>query len=519
MNFIDNGVTLMAIVITNLILLILVIVFLTLYILKKKEHKIEVKKLESELKILENSAHREKVKLNKEIEQINKEFDGFRKDKEIEIQEIREEYTSDISKLTNKHNKEIFNLKEEFKKKSTSKDFIESSLETVNKILKNKYRELNNDIDNKENELKTLREQVELFEEKVEMLERGVYQPRYNFSKASQYERKLNAIRDEQKLMMTIGTATNIKTTWTLNDSEKEGERMTQKRVKQILRSFNSECDVQISKITYRNIKTTEQRINTIFAQLNKLYSIDAVELDEDYLNLKIQEMYLAFEYAEKKNEEKDILKHERYLEREKRKEEKILNEEIQEEKQKINREMTHYKKLLRQLNKKLDVASSTKSSESIYEEIEKVENKIEEKKKAKEDLDFRESHLSAGYVYIISNIGAFGKDVVKIGVTRRLEPYNRIRELSSASVPFTYDVHALIFSYNAFELEKELHTHFDKNRINKINNRKEFFKVSIDEIEEKLEDYGDLTFNFNRDAEALEYYQTKQLEEKRNII
>lgn len=509
----------MVIIIIILILLILAIVFLTLYILEKKAHKIEMKKLVSELQSLENNTYQEKLKLNKEIEQINKEFDGFRKDNEIEIQEVIEKYNSDISEIKHEHNKEMFSLKEEFKIKSTSKDFIESSLKTVNKTLKDKYGELNNNIDNKENELKILKEQVELFEDKEEMLERGVYQPRYNFSKAMQYERKLNAIRDEQKLMMTSGTAINIKTTWTLNNSEKEGARMTHKRVKQILRSFNSECDVQINKITYRNIKTTEQRINTIFNQLNKLYSIDAVELNEDYLNIKIEEMYLAFEYAEKKNEEKEILQHEKYLERERKKEERILNEEIQEEKRKINREMTHYKRLLKQLNKKLDIANSTKSSESIYEEIEKVEIKIEEKKKAKEELDFRESHLSAGYVYIISNIGAFGKDVVKIGVTRRLEPYNRIKELSSASVPFTYDVHALIFSYNAFELEKELHTYFDEYRINKINSRKEFFKVSINKIEEKLEDYGDLTFDFNREAEAVEYYQTKQLEEEKNIV
>jgi len=129
-----------------------------------------------------------------------------------------------------------------------------------------------------------------------------------------------------------------------------------------------------------------------------------------------------------------------------------------------------------------------------------------------KEELDYRLENIGAGYVYIISNIGAFGENVFKIGVTRRLEPTERISELSSASVPFKFDVHALIFSYQAFELEKELHNYFNDKRVNMVNNRKEFFNITIEEIERALEKHKDLTFEFNKIPDAEEYRETLKL-------
>ncbi|CAJ1187175.1 hypothetical protein CPR19081_DFPECDIO_01045 [Companilactobacillus paralimentarius] len=127
--------------------------------------------------------------------------------------------------------------------------------------------------------------------------------------------------------------------------------------------------------------------------------------------------------------------------------------------------------------------------------------------------MDYRQENATAGYVYIISNIGSFGPDVVKIGVTRRLDPQERIDELGSASVPFKFDVHAFIFSYDAYSLEAELHQRFNDKRINKVNNRKEYFHVSIDEIEKVLEEYKDLTVDFNEIPEAVEYNQSLALE------
>ena len=160
---------------------------------------------------------------------------------------------------------------------------------------------------------------------------------------------------------------------------------------------------------------------------------------------------------------------------------------------------------------------------EEIRQE-ERIENEVEENfepisietpVEIEEDIDYREGHATAGYVYVISNIGSFGEDVYKIGVTRRLEPLERIRELSSASVPFQFDVHALIFSEEAFALETELHNQLANYKVNKVNGRKEYFKVSFEEIRNILATHKELTVELNEDAEAFEYRQTKAIEDK----
>ena len=126
-----------------------------------------------------------------------------------------------------------------------------------------------------------------------------------------------------------------------------------------------------------------------------------------------------------------------------------------------------------------------------------------------KETVLEREANAKAGFVYVISNIGSFGEDVYKIGMTRRLEPMDRIKELSSASVPFEFDVHAMIFSENAPELENILHKHFESNSVNKVNLRKEFFRVSLDEIEDVVTQNYNKTVKFTRVPVASEYRQT----------
>lgn len=159
-------------------------------------------------------------------------------------------------------------------------------------------------------------------------------------------------------------------------------------------------------------------------------------------------------------------------------------------------------------MEKKLNYAEDQQQSE-IYKQLDELKSSIVAKQEEKEDLDYRDAHASAGYVYIISNIGAFGPDVVKIGVTRRIDPLERISELSSASVPFKFDIHALIFSYEAYQLESELHNYFDQYRINKVNKRKEFFNIPILEIKNKLKEYNHLTIDFKETPDAEEFRQS----------
>ena len=137
-----------------------------------------------------------------------------------------------------------------------------------------------------------------------------------------------------------------------------------------------------------------------------------------------------------------------------------------------------------------------------------------EEARKQKERAISRAQLTKSGYVYVISNVGSFGEQVYKVGMTRRLEPMDRIYELGDASVPFPFDVHAMIYSENAPELESALHGFLSERRVNMVNPRKEFFQVSLNEIENFARDKS-LKIEFTKLAEAKEYRETLALQQR----
>jgi DNA repair exonuclease SbcCD ATPase subunit len=305
--------------------------------------------------------------------------------------------------------------------------------------------------------------------------------------------------------MVRLKTAVSYSDNWTVDGSKAKGRKMTNDNIRQIVRSFNNECDAAITKVKYNNLPAAEKRIDTSFSQLNKMNASNKVGITISYLNLKKAELYLAYEYERKREDEKEALREQRQRE----KEEKALQKEIQSQKKIIDKDIKHYQNMIDELKQKLEKLTNEEDKKELENQIIEFYSKVSEKEEEKEELDYRTAHASAGYVYIISNIGAFGEDVFKIGVTRRLEPLERIGELSSASVPFRFDVHALIFSYEAYQLESELHEYFSSHRINKVNNRKEFFRIPIDVIEEKLKDYKDLTIDFTKTPDAEEYRES----------
>ena len=149
-------------------------------------------------------------------------------------------------------------------------------------------------------------------------------------------------------------------------------------------------------------------------------------------------------------------------------------------------------------------------------DKIQELEEKLRALQADKDNVLEREQNTRAGFVYIISNIGSFGERIFKIGMTRRLEPMDRIAELSSASVPFPFDVHAMIFSEDAPGLETILHQHFDSDRVNKVNPRKEFFRVDLDEIKKVVLENHNATVKFVDIPDATEYRETLRMGEER---
>jgi DNA repair exonuclease SbcCD ATPase subunit len=444
--------------------------------------------------------------LNKKVNQREKEINEKLNDKKVELanidnklKEMEEEKEKEINiKLKGKETQLAnIDLKLEEKKKEKEKE--------INEELKVKRDELAN-IDNK---LKEKKKGLILVDDELEMQEVGLYEPKYDFLTAVLYKEKLDEIRKRQKLLIKNKMAAVCEIEWTVDNSKQKGKAMTNANIKQILKNFNLECEIAISKVKYSNRENSIKRIKRAFDTLNKLNERNKIKIKPQYLDLKLQELDIAFEYDLKKQEEKEILAEAREQEREERK----IQKELDAEEKKIKEQK---KSLETDINK---IGAELRESKSD-EEKEKLELKIRELElalaKSNEDIDQiadKRKRTGAGYVYILSNIGSFGENVYKIGVTRRDEPQDRVRELSNASVPFKFDSHVFIFSKEAFELEKELHNRFDNKRVNKVNSRKEFFNIKFDDVKKIVEENKDLVHSFIDKPEAQEYYDTLKID------
>lgn len=427
------------------------------------------------------------------------------------------EYKSEITSL--KKENEDLNSKLNINLSVTQLDAIELSelLNTKKEALSKLTSELDNltsSISSKKEILIKLKKDIKILDKKYRDLEEipnmesfGLYKPHYDFATALQFKDKLKYVRDLQKDMLRKETAYTIFRPMTLDNSESKGKSMQKKNGKQIVRTFNVECEAAINKITYSNIDRIKTRIEKSFEQLNKLNQPNGISLSNSYKTEKLKELHLAFEYEEKKKEEKDLLREQR----EKEREEKALQKEVLIKQKNINKEIDHFANMITELEIELK-SKSDSEKEELQRQISELKLKIEDNEKQKSELDYRIENSTAGYVYIISNIGSFGEGILKIGVTRRLDPMERVDELGSASVPFKFDVHALIFSYDAYKLESELHEKFADKRINKMNSRKEYFDLTIDEIKDTLEQYKDLTIDFNEIPEASEYRESLKI-------
>jgi flagellar biosynthesis GTPase FlhF len=323
----------------------------------------------------------------------------------------------------------------------------------------------------------------------------------------------LDAVRKQQKQMIKDKTAAVGATEWTIDGSKSKGKAFINANIKQILRSFNNETEVIISKVKHSNLESSKNRIQKSYDVLNNLYTREQVHLTQGYLNLKFDEMYLAYEYEVKKQEEKEELRE--AIERER--EEKKLQKELEREKKKFERENETITSEIEEAKAKMAQAAAEEKAK-LEAEIAKLQAALDKNNEEVKKINEWKEKPGAGYVYIISNIGSFGEGVFKIGVTRRDNPEDRIRELSSASVPFSFDTHVFIFSKNAYDLESELHERFNDKRVNKVNMRKEFFRIGIEDVKKIVEENKGQVHSFVEHPDAEEYYDTLKIERQRLV-
>ncbi len=362
------------------------------------------------------------------------------------------------------------------------------------KILEKEYAELNN----KKN---LLNKEIITTEDNLNMQSFGFYETKYNFETSEEYKMRLEIIRKSQKEMIKKRVASAHSLDWRIQNDKKKGRKFILDTIKLSLRAFNNECDNIIAKVKYNNINIAKTRINKIFNDINSLTDMQKVFITEQYLKLKLDELELKYEYECKLQEEKQ----KQQEEKERLKEEAKVRKELELAKKKIEKEEQHFVNAITELKAKVD-SSSDKEKENLLKKLKELEDKLNTIEEAKKDIENRELNNKAGYVYIISNIGSFGEDVYKIGMTRRLDPMERVKELGGASVPFTFDVHAMIFTEDAPKLESKLHERFRYSEVNKVNHRKEFFKAKLDIIEKVIKEEFDKPVDFIKIAKAEEY-------------
>ncbi len=341
-----------------------------------------------------------------------------------------------------------------------------------------------------------LRNELAIFDERLSFAELGVYEPHFDFGDSETYKAEINAIRSDQKAMVKSKCAVFGTKTWTVDGSVSRGETMVNRAVRLTLRAFNNECEASIANTRWNNVLAMEKRIGRARSAVNKLNASNNIIISGDYFEAKLKELHLTHEYREKLKQERDERAGAARLERE---EKRLLKEA-----KAAQREHERYQALLDKARAEAGVVSSEKQQAKIYE----LELQLAEAHEKSERAKAMAERTKSGFVYIISNIGSFGEDVVKIGLTRRLDPSDRVRELGDASVPFLFDTHAMIYSEEAPALESALHNEFAARRVNAANMRKEFFRVTLDEVEEAVKRLAPEA-NFHTDIEAQEFFET----------
>lgn len=408
-----------------------------------------------------------------------------------ELKEINIGLQTKVDQLTEKY-KDVIDLDSVKNKLSDEIAKLEARIETSESGLLKSTEQLEG-----------LRKQIKLYLEDLNLIEYGVYNKHYDFDISARFKDAIENVRDKQKKLISSEKAVEGFKNWNINGSESEGAKMVKRLEKLMLRAFNGDADSIISNVSWSNADKMEARLETAYNAVNKLAESYKISISRDYFKLKLDELRLVFEYQLKlkaeKEEQRRIQEQIREEERAQREIDKALKEADDEE--------LRYSKALERAKKEVSLASGAELDQ-LTEKLRLLELQLSEAQANKQRAISRAQLTKSGHVYIISNIGSFGENKFKIGMTRRLEPMDRIKELGDASVPFEFDVHAIIYTEDAPSFENKLHEHFGHKRINKVNERKEFFEVTIDEIETVVKLYH-ATIEIIKEPEAKDYRQT----------
>ena len=342
--------------------------------------------------------------------------------------------------------------------------------------------------------LAELQKHIVVTKELALLQEAGIYEYRHPLSDAVSYQTELGRIQDEIKEMnLKDGGAVLGEQDWKVNGSEVQGRKMVRDFSKLMLRAFNAEADNLVRSVKPHKLNASIDRLRKVATTIEKLGKTMHIRISTPYEQLRVRELELTADFLQKRAVEREAER----LERERIREERRVQQEIERERARLDKERRHFENALAVLEAKGDAAGA-----------ERLRQQLGEVEQAMAAVDYRAANIRAGYVYVISNIGSFGEQMIKVGMTRRLDPLDRIRELSDASVPFNFDVHALFFSREAVGIESAMHERLASARVNIVNRRREFFNAAPLEARAHLAQLTGEMLEFCEIPEALEYRQ-----------
>lgn len=346
-----------------------------------------------------------------------------------------------------------------------------------------------------ERRLYDLRAGIRSAEDDVELNDVGIYRYRHRLDDAVAYKSAISALRDRIRASAKRGDAVSGTTNWTVNGSTVQGRKMVSEVSKLMLRAYNADADHQARTMRAYKLDTALTRLDTTRGTIVRLGTTMNIQVSGSYHLLRREELELTADYLSKVEEEKE---RQRQLREDQREQQRAEAEYVREQ-ERLERDRHRYSEALSQL----EARGETQKAIEVRSQLTSVTAALS-------GLAQRRANLRLGHVYVISNIGAFGKRMMKIGMTRRLDPLDRVRELGDASVPFRFDVHALIFSEDAVALETALHHHFAAQRVNQVNARREFFYVTPGEVRDAIAALNSqYLISYNEEVDAPEWRQS----------
>lgn len=385
---------------------------------------------------------------------------------------------------------------------------LEIKLKTAKSDLESDISKLELEKSAKNTDLLKILSRIDLYSRVDEFTKVGHFEePNYLYETSLRYSNEIKEVRESQREFIKQKKAVTYPDDLILCSDKTLNKKILEGQVNLLLLAFNMECDFLIEKVSPSSLARTLEQIENKAEQLEKSCASLKCGFSIDYVELKFKECELQYEYKLKKQAEQE----EQRLIREQMREEARVQKQYEDAIKDAEREELLFRRLLERAREELEKATGNEYGLTLAK-ISELEARLKEAEEKGQRAKSMAEQTRRGFVYVVSNIGSFGEGVYKIGLTRRLDPQERIDELGGASVPFRFDVHAMCYSEDAPALENTLHKYFSNRRLNAVNLRKEFFRVSLEEIESAVTGILGTDIDFKKAVKAEDYYETRRL-------